>query len=151
MTNGLQSLETKIQWAIDLEEIKMLMAKYCHGIDKKELETFLSIWSADADYLLPRGEGHGIEGIRRLVEKVWQQVPQCHHHITNPVVDIAGDAATARADVFYFRLTADGTHQLLSGGYDFAFTRSDGEWKIRKLEFAAFVTASPIFAENDRG
>ncbi|MEV6062857.1 nuclear transport factor 2 family protein [Nocardia asteroides] len=138
-------LEQKIQWVVDLEEIKMLMAKYCHGIDKQDEETFLGIWSDDADYLLPRGEGHGIDGVRELVRKVWREVPRCHHHITNPVIDVHGSTATAAADVFYFRLTADGTRVLLSGTYAFEFVKRDNVWKTRSLEFAAFVADSPVF------
>ncbi|MEW1739963.1 nuclear transport factor 2 family protein [Nocardia beijingensis] len=148
MTNVAPDLATRTQRLVDIEEIKTLMAKYCHGIDKKDPDTFLSIWAADADYLLPRGEGHGIDGVRELVEKVWRQVPQCHHHITNPVIEVQGRSATAKTDVFYFRLTADGSHQLLSGGYDFEFVVEDGAWKIRKLEFTGFVSASPVFAEG---
>ncbi|MEV4152908.1 nuclear transport factor 2 family protein [Nocardia salmonicida] len=139
-------LEQMVRWVVDLEEIKILMAKYCHGIDQKNEETFLSIWSDDADYLLPRGAGHGIEGVRELVRKVWREVPQCHHHITNPVIQIQGDTATAATDVFYFRLTADGTRVLLSGRYAFEFVRRDGKWKTKRLEFASFVSDSPVFA-----
>ena len=134
-----------IQWVVDLEEIKILMAKYCHGIDQKNEETFLSIWSDDAGYLLPRGEGHGIDGVRDLVRKVWREVPQCHHHITNPVIEIHGDTATAATDVFYFRLTADGTRVLLSGRYGFDFVRRDGVWQTKRLEFASFIADSPVF------
>ncbi|NEW28746.1 nuclear transport factor 2 family protein [Nocardia cyriacigeorgica] len=146
MTNLDTGLEQKIQWVVDLEEIKILMAKYCHGIDKKDEATFMSIWSEDADYLLPRGEGHGTDGVRELVRKVWREVPQCHHHITNPVIDVQGDAATATTDVFYFRLTADGTRVLLSGTYAFEFVKRDGEWKTRSLAFTSFVPDSPVFA-----
>jgi hypothetical protein len=140
--------EDKTSWVIDIEEIKMLMAKYCHGIDKQDEDTFMSIWSDDAHYVLPRGEGHGIDGVRALVHKVWKQVPRCHHHITNPVIDIVGDTATAKTDVFYFRLTDDGSNQLLSGCYAMEFARRDGQWKTRSLEFTPFVSASPIFAEE---
>lgn len=146
-----RSLEDKIQWVIDIEEIKMLMSKYCHGIDRHDEETFMSIWADDAVYSLPRGEGKGIEGVRELVRTVWEQVPQCHHHITNPVIEIDGDTATAETDVTYYRLTSDGIHQLLSGGYDFEFTHTGDEWRIRRMEFSGFVSLSPIFKENVRG
>lgn len=146
-----RSLEDKIQWVIDIEEIKMLMSKYCQGIDKHDEETFMSIWADDAEYVLPRGEGKGINGVRELVHTVWEQVPQCHHHITNPVIEIDGDTATAKTDVTYYRLTSDGIHQLLSGGYDFVFRRTDGEWRIRHMEFSSFVSLSPIFKDNVRG
>lgn len=139
------NLEHMIRWVVDLEEIKILMAKYCHGIDQKNEEVFLSIWSDDADYLLPRGAGHGIDGVRDLVRKVWREVPQCHHHITNPVIDVHGDTATAATDVFYFRLTADGTRVLLSGRYAFDFIKRDGQWKTKRLAFASFVAESPVF------
>ncbi len=59
MTEQAVTPQERIQWVIDIEEIKMLMSKYCHGIDKQDEETFMSIWSDDADYVLPRGEGKG--------------------------------------------------------------------------------------------
>jgi len=148
MTEQAVTPQERIQWVIDIEEIKMLMSKYCHGIDKQDEETFMSIWSDDADYVLPRGEGQGIDGIRALVHKVWDQVPKSHHHITNPIVDIDGDTASAKTDVFYFRLTDDGVNQLLSGGYALEFVRRDGEWRTRRMEFSPFVSTSPIFATN---
>ncbi|MFI9412425.1 nuclear transport factor 2 family protein [Nocardia gamkensis] len=146
MPNLNGGLEQKIQWVVDVEQIKILMAKYCHGIDQKDEQTFMSIWSDDADYLLPRGEGHGTNGIRELVRKVWREVPQCHHHITNPVIDIQGETATAATDVFYFRLTADNTRVLLSGTYAFEFVNREGQWQTRSLKFASFVADSPVFA-----
>ncbi|MEN0140427.1 MAG: nuclear transport factor 2 family protein [Rhodococcus sp. (in: high G+C Gram-positive bacteria)] len=106
------------------------------------------MWSDDADYALPRGEGRRIDGIRALVHKVWDQVPKCHHHITNQVIDIDGDTAIAKTDVFYFRLTDDGVNQLLSGGYALEFVRRDNEWITRRMEFSPFVSTSPIFAAN---
>ncbi|MEV0075342.1 nuclear transport factor 2 family protein [Nocardia neocaledoniensis] len=138
-------LEQKIRWVVDLEQIKILMAKYCHGIDQQDEQTFMSIWSDDADYLLPRGEGHGTDGIRALVQKVWREVPRCHHHITNPVIDVQGDTATANTDVFYFRRTGDGARVLLSGTYAFEFVKRAGNWRTRRLEFSSFVTDSPVF------
>lgn len=143
--------EDKLQRLLDIEDIKTLMAKYCHGIDRKDEPTFMSIWAEDGDYLLPRGEGHGTDGIRQLVQKVWREVPQCHHHITNPVIEVDGDKAAAKTDVTYFRLTADGIHQLLSGGYAFSFARTGTGWKVRSLKFESFVSASPVFKENIRG
>lgn len=144
------SLEQKIEELEALEAIRTLMAKYCHGIDKHDPETFMSIWAEDSEYNLPRGEGKGIDGVRALVEKVWTQVPQCHHHITNPVIDVDGDAAVAKTDVFYFRQTDDDLYCLLSGGYDFRFVKEAGQWKVALLKFSPFVNANPIFKENIR-
>lgn len=145
------SLQAQIQRVIDIEDIRTLMAKYCHGIDRKDEETFMGIWAADGAYMLPRGEARGTDEIRALVHRVWRQVPKCHHHITNPVIEVTGDTATAKTDVIYFRETDDGLLQLLSGGYDFAYARRDGLWKTTYLKFSSFVNVSPIFKDNIRG
>lgn len=141
------SVEAKLQKLIDIEDIKTLMSKYCHGIDKKDEKTFMSIWAADGVYELPRGQTSGIEGILQLVHKVWREVPKCHHHITNPLIEVSGDRATARTDVIYYRQTADGELQLLSGMYAFEYTRISGEWKTKYLRFSSFDTISPAFKE----
>jgi ketosteroid isomerase-like protein len=144
------SAEESIKKLEAVEAIRTLMANYCHGIDKHDVETFMSIWAQDSLYNLPRGEGKGIDGVRALVEKVWTQVPQCHHHITNPVIEVDGDTATAKTDVFYFRQTDDDLYTLLSGGYDFNFVKENGAWKVSLLRFSPFVSTSPIFKENIR-
>jgi ketosteroid isomerase-like protein len=141
-------LARKIQWLIDVEEIRTLMSKYCHGIDKREEDTFMSIWAADGVYELPRGQTSGLEGIRQLLYKVWREVPKCHHHITNPLVEVHGDTATARSDVIYYRETSDGLLQLLSGTYSFRFAKRAGEWKTTYLAFSSFDTISPVFAQT---
>lgn len=151
MANNAISFEEKIQKVIDIEEIKTLMSKYCHGIDKKDEATFMSIWADDGVYELPRGQTSGIEGIRQLVHKVWREVPKCHHHITNPLIDIQGDHANARTDVIYYRQTDDGLLQLLSGMYSFEYVKRSGEWKTKHLKFTSFETVSPIFKENIKG
>ncbi|MEU4595978.1 nuclear transport factor 2 family protein [Nocardia sp. NPDC023988] len=72
-------------------------------------------------------------------------VPQCHHHITNPAIDIQDEKATAATDVFYFRLAADGTRVLLSGTYALEFVKRDERWQTRSSRFASFVADSPVF------
>lgn len=144
-------LEAQVRKLADIEDIKTLMARYCHGIDKKDEAGFMSIWAEDADYVLPRGHGTGTEGIRQLVQKVWREVPKCHHHITNPLIQIDGDHASAATDVFYYRLTADGVRVLLSGCYAFSFVRRAGRWLTRSLKFTSFDTVSPAFPENLQG
>lgn len=147
MTN---SLEAKVQRVIDVEEIRTLMAKYCHGIDGKDEELFMSIWAEDATYVLPHGEATGLSAIRELVHTVWQRVPKCHHHITNHVVVVDGDRATADTDVFYYRQSDEGVVQLLSGKYSMEYVRVNDEWKTGRLAFASFGTVSPHF-DGDLG
>lgn len=148
MSNSPSDLERQLQQLLDKEDIRTLMSRYCHGIDKKDETLFMGIWAEDACYELPRGSGRGTEGIRQLVRKVWREVPKCHHHITNPLIEVQGDKASARTDVTYFRETADGVLCLLSGGYTFEFARVNGEWKTKYLKFDSFVSTSPMFEKQ---
>ena len=145
MSNHPATLEEKIQRLLDLEQIRTLMSKYCHGLDKKDEALFMSIWAADGEYDLPRGHGTGTQGIRELMHKVWKQVPKCHHHISNPLIELNGDRASAKADVIYYRQTEDGARVLLSGFYTFELSRTAEDWLIRTLKFWSFDTASPMF------
>jgi ketosteroid isomerase-like protein len=144
-------LEERIRNVVDADEIRSLMAKYCHGIDKKDESLFMSIWAEDGVYELPRGQAAGIDPIRQLLHKVWREVLKCHHHITNPLIEIDGDSAVARTDVIYYRQTDDGVRQLLSGTYAFRFARIAGEWKTTSLKFTSFDTVSPVFMDNLAG
>lgn len=143
-----ETLEDQIKKLSAVEAIRTLMAKYCHGIDKKDETTFLSIWAQEASYHLPRGNASGIEEIRNLVHKVWKQVPKCHHHITNPIIEVHSETATAKTDVIYYRQTEDWEIQLLSGSYEFKFIDTSDGWKTSYLEFKSFETISPIFENN---
>lgn len=145
------TIEAKLQQVVDLNEIQVLLARYCHGIDKKIEDLFMSIWADEASYVLPRGEATGRDAIRELVHKVWREVPKCHHHITNPLIEVDGDRAAGTTDVFYYRQTADDVLQLLSGTYSVEFAKVDGEWRTTSLRFASFDTVSPLFEENVTG
>jgi hypothetical protein len=145
-----RTLEQKTQWLTDIEAIKDLMARYCHGIDKKDENLFMGIWAEDAKYELPRGIKSGLDGINELVHKVWREVPKCHHHITNPLISVEQDEASALTDVIYYRQTGDGILQLLSGTYAMKFRQVNGVWKIQHLKFSSFDTVSPVFAENSK-
>lgn len=143
-------LQNQLRVLIDKDAIRTLMSPYCHGIDKKDEPLFKSIWAEDGNYELPRGHANSTEEIRQLVQKVWREVPKCHYHITNPLIDVDGDKASGKTDVTYFRETADGIHCLLSGMYGFEFKRVNGEWKTQHLKFTSFVNASPVFKENNK-
>ncbi|VWB29245.1 nuclear transport factor 2 family protein [Burkholderia metallica] len=151
MTASDSSLDAALRRLVDTDGIRTLMSKYCHGIDKHDEALFMSIWADDGIYELPRGQTAGIDGIRQLVRKVWREVPKCHHHITNPLIEIDGDRATAATDVIYYRQTDDGVLQLLSGTYAFRFARIAGVWKTTYLKFSSFGTVSPVFKENIGG
>src|SRR5438445_42141 len=68
--------ETSVEARLDQIEsraaISQLAARYCRGVDRREAETFASIWHDDAEYLIgsDRGNFKGLEDIKRFSEIV---------------------------------------------------------------------------------
>ena len=56
------------------------------------------------------------------------------HKVSGVEVDLAGDTATARADVVADHWIHD-RHWQVVGGYDYAFAKQEGRWKITSMTF----------------
>ena len=97
------SLEERIQLIEDREAIRELIAKYCHGVDGRDEDLFMSIWTHDAKYLIggPFGDHEGTEGIQGILLGLWSTFTEMHHWATNVVIEVDGDQARAwcNADV----------------------------------------------------
>ena len=97
------SLEERIQVLEDREAIRELIANYCRGVDGRDEDLFMSLWTDDAKYLLggPFGDFEGTEQIHGILHGLWSAFTEMHHWATNVVIEIDGNQARAwcNADV----------------------------------------------------
>jgi len=117
-----------------------LVYNYCHGIDRHDLERFLSIWSVDAiwDVGPPLGKCTGITEIQKgLSEGVWPAFQASQHCTTNLVFDIDGDKARGLSNVTFQGVGVDGSAIMVASTYRDRFSRQDGRWYLteRLTEF----------------
>ena len=127
----------KIQWLVDIEQIKQLKHRYCAYCDEQYnpdgiagLFTEDGVWDGAAF-----GRAEGRDGIRAFFSDVSTQVEFANHYVTNPIIDIDGGTATGRWDLWQPMVTAPEPAALwLVAKYREQYVKSDGEWLFKLLQ-----------------
>src|ERR1700678_2564399 len=112
-----------------------LVAGYCEGLDRRDLDRFIDIWHEDATYLPPadRGPFHGAEELGNYLEIVARAWSATHHWATNHVITFSSpDRAAGRSDAFAICISHDSEPHLISATYHDVYRRDVGSWKIHR-------------------
>ncbi|SDI09236.1 SnoaL-like domain-containing protein [Alteribacillus persepolensis] len=134
-----KSLETRLLKLEAREEIKEVMANYCHGIDKEDEPLFTDVWEEDAVWELgdPSSAAKNKQEILEKIQMNWKNMFENHHHTLNPVIeiDIGNGTATAVADLKATATNAKGVPLLITATYYDSFSNRTGKWRFteRKL------------------
>jgi hypothetical protein len=140
------SLEERIQKLEDKEEIRSLLANYCHSIDKRDRKGFLSLWDEEAGWVLSNKEANGIEEIKERYHNAIKGAKVLHHHTTNSAIEINGDSATVISDLIFYREDAQtGNTVLMSAIYKDEMSKSTGKWLFKKRVSVPHTNKSPKF------
>lgn len=129
------------------QAIEKLVANTCHGVDKREENTFLSVWHDDAIWVRPQGNFQGKAELgRALREFVWASWQSTQHWATNLVTEINGDAANGLFDMSMQGVAADGKSAFMSATYTDRYARRDGRWGVvhRQFKLKYFALAPGI-------
>ncbi len=137
----MKDLEAKIQYLLDLEEIKMLKYRYCHYGDggwaaqplthqgpTADLFAEDGVW--DARPLGPMVEGR--EAIRKLFE-AHTNMPMAYHAVTNPMIEITGDTAKGHWHLVGGSVSLDGTSSFSFHIYEEDYVRTPQGWRIKRM------------------
>jgi uncharacterized protein (TIGR02246 family) len=115
----------------DLEEIRQLLARYCHAADSGDCDSFVECFTEDAVV-----DGNGVvntghEAIRKSCEaysSITAATPM-RHVTVNIVIKVDGDEA--RSDSYYLLLAAGEQPAVLrTGTYRDRLRRVTGRWCI---------------------
>jgi len=128
------SLEARLDQIESRTAINDLVAGYCEGVDRRDLDKFMSLWHEDAAYLIPGGRGdfYGTEGIRQSQEVIKAAWKQTFHWTTNHTVKFESpNRATGRSDCYAMCQHPDGERVSFVGcTYEDKYERRDGAWKF---------------------
>ena len=129
--------------AEDHEEIRQLIARYCHHVDKHEASEWAALFSEDG--ILDAGvmKTQGTEALRDFVEGMRSnpQIPPMRHIVTNVVIDVQGDEATSQSYILVLR-PGEVTQIGLTARYDDRLRRIDGHWRFVERRIIPDLSAS---------
>src|SRR5262249_11278521 len=110
----------------DLEEIRQLFARYCHGADS-DCEMFASCFTDDAVLEVGGVRTQGRDAIRQRCQA---HAATSERHVTlNPLITLDGDHAEARS---YFALLAGGEQRgvIRTGIFRDRLQKVQGRWLL---------------------
>jgi len=130
----------------DRIEINDLLVRYTVAIDEKDWELLDTVYTPDAkiDYTSSGGIKGEYPEVRAWLAKALAAFPMTQHLVSNSVVELAGDTATARTMVFNPMGTANdkGGYDLffVGGWYEDELVRTEHGWRIAvRYERKAFM------------
>ena len=143
------SREMSIREISDRIEINDLLIRYTVAIDKKDYELLDTCFTPDAqvDYTTSGGTKGAYPEVRKWLEQALSVFPITMHFISNSVVEIDGDRATARTYVInpMVFVNPDESQHIFTVGayYNDELVRTDDGWRIaERFEEQAYLEGS---------
>lgn len=126
----------KIQWLFDIEQIKQLKHRYCAYCDEQynpdglaSLFTLDGVWDGGTF-----GRAEGREAIRAFFHETASQVEFANHYVTNPIIEIDGENASGRWDLWQpMVINPEPTALWLVAKYRERYVRSGDSWLFENL------------------
>jgi hypothetical protein len=133
--------ENELRLLVDVEEIRSLLARYCHMCDSRTDTSFVrQIFTEDAT------DDHGLFGkvfrgwaeLEEMYERSSQFLESAAHFVTNEQIEVTGDTATGRSYVQCWTWLRESSHlgnvrpadYVFVGVYHDTFARTPDGWRI---------------------
>lgn len=134
----------------DKAQIAEVLLRYATGIDSKDWALFRTCWTdeVDIDYG-DLGTFTDADAFTTLMEQIHGGMGQTYHRISNIVIDVRSDRATARSYVHAVLMAVPGdTGSWIDalGHYDDELTRTGDGWRIvkRTTNIARVMSAAGV-------
>ncbi|OHV36055.1 MULTISPECIES: nuclear transport factor 2 family protein [Pseudofrankia] len=121
----------------DQAQISEVLIRYATGIDQRDWKLFRTCWTDDveADYGLRLS---GAEAITDYMTTAHRDMGDTRHQLSNLVIDVTGDRATARSYVHaVLMIRPDDPNAFIDviGSYDDVLVRTADGWRISSRSF----------------
>ncbi|VEG39815.1 bile acid 7-alpha dehydratase [Mycolicibacterium flavescens] len=134
----------------DKAQIAEVLIRYATGIDFKDWKLFRTCWADDVDIDYgDLGTFTDADAFTTLMEQIHGGMGQTYHRISNIVVDVSADRATARSYVHAVLKAVpddDGSWIDALGHYDDELARTADGWRIvkRTTNIARVMSAAGV-------
>jgi hypothetical protein len=133
-----ESLAARTQRLEDIEEIRTVLTDYGRYLDAHDLVSYSHLFAKDGEWVGGFGTGKGPAGVQALMEKnlgvtAKGKPGSTYHLLTNFLITVQGDTATAWSRWNFVVTSADNKPSILYGGhYDDTLVRENGHWKFQR-------------------
>jgi uncharacterized protein (TIGR02246 family) len=133
-----QSLAAKIQRLEDIEEIRTVLVSYGRTLDAHDYGAYSRLFAKDGEWVGGFGSVKGPAAIEALMVKsigTPGKPSGTYHLLTNFLIDVHGDTATAWSRWTYVTPGQDKKPAMAQGGhYEDTLVRENGRWKFSRRE-----------------
>lgn len=139
-----EPLETRVQRIEDRAEIERLLMEYGRSLDNRDFVTYSNLFASNGEWTGSLGTYRGPAAIQAAMQKSFAtaaDIPKGtnYHLLTNAIIDINGDRATAESKWAFVMLEEKKPPQIaFAGRYEDTLIRENGQWKfLRRVAKAA--------------
>jgi hypothetical protein len=133
-----QSLAAKVQRLEDEEEIRNVLVSYGRNLDAHDFGAYSRLFAKDGEWVGGFGTVKGPAAIEALMVKsigTPGKPSATYHLLTNFLIDVHGDTATAWSRWTYVTPGPDKKPAMALGGhYEDTLIRENGRWKFSRRE-----------------
>jgi uncharacterized protein (TIGR02246 family) len=123
--------------ADEKDAIRELMARYAQNLDAGRFSKVADLFAEDGVWTTTYGTARGRAEITAMFERVVPKKgegPQRKHYITNIIVTLAGETASAVSDYLVVRESEHGLLPVMGGTYRDNFVKHAGSWQFARKE-----------------
>jgi len=131
------ALKAQVQEVQDRLEIQQLLVEYGHLLDTHDLVGYSNLFAQEGEWIGGFGRAKGPKAILAMMNKYIGTAPfdirnvKGFHLLTNMIVNVHGDRATAWSRIVYMvRNKDDKPSPAMGGHYDDTLIKEDGHWKF---------------------
>ena len=119
------------------DAIRELMAAYAQALDACRFADVAACFAPDGEWTTDYGAARGpaeIEAFIRGIVPVKGEGPQRKHYITNIIIAVDGDTASAVSDYLIVRESENGLIPVMGGTYRDKFIKTPAGWRFSRKE-----------------
>lgn len=130
----MRGLDQQIQELVDREAIKEVLARYAITVDSGDAKGFAALFAPDAVWEWPQVDlrYEGQAALHDLAAAIADNLPGGQHVMSNHVISVDGDSATAVCELTCFISRPQKIYTVLQGFYRDRLVKIDERWLIRR-------------------
>jgi 3-phenylpropionate/cinnamic acid dioxygenase small subunit len=121
----------------DRQDISDLLIRYATGIDRRDWPLFRTVFTADCELDYGDiGTWHSVDEVADFMEQVHAPAGYTMHRMSNQVIAVDGDSASARTYIDGLIMAPDNASGVNAiGFYDDEMVRTPDGWRIARRRF----------------